>query len=441
MKKNALVVGLGLSGLSAAEFLIKHGWQVAATDKNVSKVLQNPEVQLLLTKGVPILNEEEDFCLESFQLAILSPGVHPEQLLVKKIKEAKIECIGEAELAFRFLQQPAVGITGTNGKTTVTLLIEHVLDYSGIHSAALGNVGVPLARHLSTLPKDAVVCAELSSFQLETMQKKILDCAVILNITPDHLDRYKNLQEYAKAKAKIADVIKPEGKLFIEDECYMTYRSLFSDEKVERYGYDLSLACATDLKSLYRNQQKVAELPKQLQGKKSHEIENFMAAFMVASHFGVSVEKFMEAYATFIKPHHRLEYVKEIEGVQFINDSKGTNIDAVIRAVESMDRPTILIAGGVHKGSSYTPWIEKFSEKVKKVFAIGEAAPIIQSELHAHLPVELCSDLEDAVKKGFKEASKGDVILLSPGCSSFDMFRDYAHRGDEFVRIVKGVSK
>jgi UDP-N-acetylmuramoylalanine--D-glutamate ligase len=441
MKKSALVVGLGLSGLSAAEFLLQEGWQVAATDKNISKALQNPEVKLLMSRGVPILDEHENFCLDSFQLAVLSPGVHPDQYLVKKIKEAQIECIGEAELAFRFLKQPVIGITGTNGKTTVTLLIEHALDHAGIHAAALGNVGVPLARNLHNVKEGTVICAELSSFQLETMQKRICDCAIILNITPDHLDRYKDMQEYAQAKAKIAQVLKPEGKLFVEERCYNAYKELLPKDCVERYGYDATLECATDLKGLYRYGQKLADLPKSLQGKKSIDLENYMAAFMAVSCFGVSAAQFNEAYTSFCKPHHRIEFVREVNGVQFINDSKGTNIDAVIRAVEAIEQPIHLIAGGVHKGSSYTPWIEPFAGKVKKVFAIGEAAPIIRSTLHAHLPVELCSSLEEAVLKSYKEAKKGEVVLLSPGCSSFDMFRDYAHRGDEFVRIVKGVSK
>lgn len=441
MKKNALVVGLGLSGLSAAEFLLHKGWQVAATDKNVSKVLQNPEVKLLVARGVPVFGEEENLCVDSFDLAVISPGVHPDQNLIKKIRETNIECIGEAELAFRFLQQPAIGITGTNGKTTVTLFIEHVLEHAGIPAAALGNIGVPLAKHLSTLSKDAVVCVELSSFQLETMQKQVLDCAVLLNITPDHLDRYKDIEDYARAKARIAHLLKPEGKLFVEEECFKQYGHLLPKEKVERYGYDHNLECYTDLKDIYSYQKKIGDLPKDLQGKKSHDLENFLAVFSVINFLKVPYEKLVQAYNTFEKPHHRIEFVREVDGIEFYDDSKGTNIDAVIRAVESLSRPIHLIAGGVHKGSSYKPWLKAFSEKVKKVFAIGEAAPIIQKDLNPDIPVEICQTLEEAVMKSFKEAQSGDAVLLSPGCASFDMFRDYADRGDKFVSIVKGVSK
>jgi UDP-N-acetylmuramoylalanine--D-glutamate ligase len=439
--KKALVVGLGLSGVSAAEFLLHHGWQVAATDNNISKVLMNPEVQLLLQRGVPLLRQDEHFSIDSFQLAIVSPGIALDESIVKRIREANIECIGEAELAFRFMKQPAAGITGTNGKTTVTLLLEHILTFAGLPAQALGNVGLPLAKHLPRLSQGAIVCAELSSYQLETMRKNSLACGVILNITPDHLDRYKGMKEYASAKARMGSLIKPEGKLFVEEVCYQQYRDLLPTEKVERYGYDLALDCATDLKYLYRHQQKLGELPDILQGKKSHDLENFMAAYLLADFFEVPYETIRRAYDSFEKPHHRIEFVRDVDGVRFYDDSKGTNIGAVTRAVEAMQGPTILIAGGVHKGSSYTPWIASFLGKVKKIFAIGEAAPIIHRELNALIPVKLCSTLKDAVEESYKEAERGDNVLLSPGCSSFDMFRDYAHRGDEFVRIVKGVSK
>jgi UDP-N-acetylmuramoylalanine--D-glutamate ligase len=439
--KKALVIGLGLSGVSAAEFLLHHGWQVAATDNNISKAMMNPEVKLLLQRGVPLLNQNENFSIDSFQLAIVSPGSPLDENSVKRILAANIECIGEAELAFRFMKQPAAGITGTNGKTTVTLLLEHILTTAGLQAQALGNVGVPLAKHLSKLSPESIVCAELSSYQLETMRKNSLDCGVILNITPDHLDRYKSIKEYAEAKIRMGSLIKPDGKLFVEETCFQQFGNLLPKERVERYGYDLALDCATDLKYLYRHQQKVGELPFVLQGRKSHDLENFMAAYLLADFFKVPFETIRKACASFEKPHHRIELVREVEGVSFYDDSKGTNIDAVIRAVESMPGSTILIAGGVHKGSSYTPWIKPFLGKVKKIFAIGEAASIIHSELNDCIPVKLCSTLEEAVVESYKEAAMGDAILLSPGCSSFDMFRDYAHRGDEFVRIVKGVSK
>ncbi|MFV0340369.1 MAG: UDP-N-acetylmuramoyl-L-alanine--D-glutamate ligase, partial [Parachlamydiaceae bacterium] len=330
---------------------------------------------------------------------------------------------------------------GTNGKTTVTLLLEHILTFAGLSAQALGNVGVPLAKHLPKLSQEAIVCAELSSYQLETMRKNSLDCGVILNITPDHLDRYKGMKEYASVKARVGLMIKPEGKLFVEEACYQHFGDLLPKDKIERYGYDWALDCATDLEYLYRHQQKVGELPSVLQGKKSHDLENFMAAYLMADYFQVPYEIIRKAYGYFEKPHHRIELISEVNGVRFYDDSKGTNIDAVIRAVETMQGPTILIAGGVHKGSSYTPWIEPFHGKVKKIFAIGEAAPIIHDELSARIPVKICSTLKEAVEESYKLAEKGDAVLLSPGCSSFDMFRDYAHRGEEFVRIVKGVPK
>lgn len=439
--RNALVIGFGLSGRSAAQFLIDHQWQVAAVDKNAHHLSKEPEVKALIAKGIPLLGESEQFSVEAFQLAVISPGVPPENALAQKLRTAGIECIGEVELAFRYMKNQAVGITGTNGKTTVTLLLEHIFLQSGRPAKALGNVGHPLAQALCQLNEEAVVVAELSSFQLETLHKRNLEAGVILNITPDHLDRYPSMQAYAEAKAAIGKLIKPEGLFLVFEGTLEEFPSVFKSRRPQTYGYSENADYYTDLQAIFYKKKKLCELPHSLRGHKNHDLENFLAAFALAVFFNVPHEVIIQAYDTFTKPHHRIEFIAEKNGVSFFDDSKGTNLDAVLRAVEVMNRPTFLIAGGVHKGFSYSPWIEPFRGKVKMIFAIGQSASMIEEELSPWIPVQLCTSLKDSVELAYQNANPGDAVLLSPGCSSFDMFKDYVHRGEEFVRCVNGLEE
>lgn len=426
---SAIVFGLGLSGRKSAKLLIEKGIEVAAIDSRCEQLKTDPEVIDLCNQGLFLL-EEKNVDFAKFSLCVLSPGIPFSHPFVLKAKENGLEFIGEIELAFRFLdslKNPMLGITGTNGKTTVTLLIEHILRESGRKARALGNVGVPLVEAVGNLSQDETCVIELSSYQLEALKSKSLDAGVILNITPDHLDRYGTMENYAKAKCLIFEAAK--GKCFIDHRSYLEFSHLMPDH-VEVYGYDPSLALWTDGHKLFYHGKPLLELPLGLKG---HDLENFMAAFALCYTLGITPSEFLTGYASFIKPEHRIEYVTEIKGIKFYNDSKGTNLDAVIRAVESLLGPIHLIAGGVHKGASYAPWKAVFEGKVKSVFAIGEAAKIIQADLGE---ATLCNTLEDAVHSAFKIAASGDTILLSPGCSSYDMFKDYEHRGREFKRIV-----
>lgn len=437
--QKALVLGFGISGRAAATLLIKKGWQVTATDQNVHTLCDLPDVRTLLELGLELFHQEESLDLSVFKLAVISPGIPPTLPLVRRLNELGIEVVGEIELAFRELRQPVIAITGTNGKTTVTHLISHILNASGRKARPLGNVGVPLSSELSFLCEDEIVVAELSSFQLETLEAPVIRSGVILNITPDHLDRYQSMDDYAAAKIRMKDCMQNEGFFLVEDRAFREFQSLFGNFPCQRYGYGLSLDFGTDLEFVYHRGQRKMVLPHPLQGSRSHDLENFMAAFAICYQWGVIPEEIGLHYATFQKPPHRIEFVTEIEGVRFYDDSKGTNIDAVIRAVERIQGPIVLIAGGVDKGAPYTPWIEGFRGKVKAVIAIGQSASMIERDLKNALSVYRCDTLQTAVQKAFSEAVSGDSVLLSPGCSSFDMFKDYAHRGAEFQRIVRGL--
>lgn len=439
-----LVIGLGVSGRSAADFLLAHGANAYGVDSN-RELLGSKDLETLRQKGLKIFHESEELSIKGFKLVVASPGVSPKNRFYEQAIADEIEVIGEVELACRFLKGCFLGITGTNGKTTVTMLVTHVLNESGVNAKALGNVGVPITsgcpnEERASGSSDEKYVVELSSYQLDTMRSRCIDAAVILNITPDHLDRYQTMDEYARSKMHIADCLKPNGILYVEEKCYREYGCLLAGFTPMTYGYSSTCDLYTDKKHLIYHGQIECTLPPQYIGKVSHDLENLMASYALCRHAGVTPEQFIKAIASFKKPAHRIEFVREHNGVRFYDDSKGTNIDAVIRAVDTFTGSIILIAGGVDKGAAYTPWIAAFANKVKCVCAIGQAAIKIKQDLAHAIPVILCKSLDEAVAYASCRAEQGETVLLSPGCSSFDMFRDYAHRGHEFQRLVKNLS-
>lgn len=440
--KKWLILGLGLSGRSAAHLLLTKQAKVSAIDSKMETLKLTADLEKLKKKGLKIY--EESFCpsLLEFDGLIVSPGISSSHFLLQQAKCYGIPFMGEVALGCLFVkQQPVLGITGTNGKTTVTLLTTHIFNQAHQVAHALGNVGVPLTQVILNLNSQEKIILELSSYQLETLHQPLLEAAVILNITPDHLDRYFSLNHYAQAKCQIENCLKAQAYLYVEEKTWHAYRSLFKTSYLRLYGYDPSCFIYTDLFSVFREHKKVFSLPAPLQGYQSHEIENLLAAFALCSDQGVSVEQFLKGYNSFKKPPHRIEWVTERQGIKFIDDSKGTNIDAVIQAVKSLQGSIHLIAGGVDKGFSYCPWIKEFKDKVKSICAIGQAAAKIQEQLSPLIPVTICQTLQEAVELASDRAQRGDYVLLSPGCSSFDMFRDYVHRGKEFQNIVHAWKK
>ncbi len=390
--KQALVLGLGKSGLAAALLLKQQGYEVIGIDQKLA--------------------EPPPFDWSLISLIVASPGVPPSDLMYQEALKREIEVIGEAELALRSFNQPAVAITGTNGKTTVTLLVAHILNQAGIKARALGNVGDPLATYVLHPDPSEVAVVELSSYQLETLSAQVFDAAVLLNVTPDHLDRYGEMLPYVQAKCRLQNCLKPKGIFYVQaraaeewHECLLPEFHLFAVQR------------------------------------RSHEQENEEAAWLLCQSFGVTREQFQKGLDSFSKPPHRIEFIDEINGIKFFDDSKGTNLDAVIQAVKVMPGPVILIVGGVDKGASYLAWKEPFSNSVKRLIAFGEAAFKIESELSPYFIVDRVKTLDEALQKAQDSAKAGDCVLLSPGCSSFDQFRDYVHRGEEFQRIVGNLKK
>jgi UDP-N-acetylmuramoylalanine--D-glutamate ligase len=283
-----------------------------------------------------------------------------------------------------------------------------VLNACGFKAEALGNVGIPL---ISRVDEEGIGVVELSSYQLERIATPALLGGALLNITPDHLDRYHTMAAYAQAKFRMTKILKPQAPFIVHRQTAADWPQL-TPENAVIYGGE----------------------------GKSHDEENMQAAFLLTQIFGITEVAFQKAIKSFQKPPHRIEWVRELEGTNFWNDSKGTNIDATLRAVEAMKGPVVLIAGGVDKGHPYTLWKPLFKEKVKQVIVLGEAKEKIIKDLQGVVPLTRVTTLQEAVKIAFEKAEKGDDVLLSPGCSSFDMFRDYEDRGEQFKSLVRSLS-
>jgi UDP-N-acetylmuramoylalanine--D-glutamate ligase len=436
--KNILVLGLGKSGKSATNFLQSKGANLFAFDDFVSN--SDPEIKQLTTQGLSIISQES-LPKVSPSFAVISPGFAVNHSIVQELKRNQIEIIGEMELAFRFLTNKVWGVTGTNGKTTVISLITHILNDNGKNAISCGNIGLPLIELAKNPKKDSILVVEISSYQLETLTSKKLSSAALLNITPDHLDRYPTMEDYAFAKAHIADLLAPGGKLYVEGKTYRKFRPLFLEKNVYSYGEDESAIMRIVKGRIIRFGQDEEKLPKFPIGSGKHDENNFLAAYALLREMGLSATQIVRSFQTFKKPPHRIEFVREINGIRFFDDSKGTNIDAVCKAVSSLKGNILLIAGGVDKGFPYIPWISHFQGRVVKIFAIGQAAEKIKGDISSEISVEVLDTLESAVLGAYQQAKPGENVLLSPGCASYDMFRDFAHRGDEFQKIVNNLKE
>jgi UDP-N-acetylmuramoylalanine--D-glutamate ligase len=403
----ALVLGLGISGKAAALYLRNRGDEVLGVDR----VLQTLD-------GIVTISEAAPIQLEGIDLVVKSPGVRQTHPWVEAARMRKLPVVGEIDLAFAELKnrgKAVFGVTGSNGKTTTTLMTAHLLNTSGKKAIAAGNVGIPL---IAQIDSDAeVFVVELSSFQLEQIvANPVLDKAVILNITANHLDRHPSFEDYCQAKLRIATCLKENAPLFVSKQAAQLCGSKYAifDSMQEKVETICSLG--------YRD----SVYP--------HDLENISAAYALAS---VPVDALKRGVATFIRPPHRLEFVRKVAGVAYINDSKATSVDAVIKAVQAIPGPIILIAGGVDKGGAFCDWLPHFKGKVVRVVALGEASKRIERELSPLIVVHQVSSLAEGVHMASKIAEAGDTVLLSPGCSSYDQWIDYEHRGEAFRQIVE----
>jgi UDP-N-acetylmuramoylalanine--D-glutamate ligase len=440
--KKVLVVGLARTGVAATRFLAQAGARITVTDLAPENELA--EMRALI-QDLPVTEElgvAEPARVLDYDLILPSPGVPPELPWLDAARRQGLPVWGELELASHFLTRPVIAVSGTNGKTTTTTLVGEFLTASGIKALVGGNIGTPLVSLLSRQHEADCLVIEISSFQLDTAPHFHPQSAALLNITPDHLDRYPNYAAYASSKANLFRAMNAkEPKVLNYDDPLVRPLSqgrgkvfYFSASELLPSGAWL----AEGVIKVRLSPEAEAEFPQdeiRLQG--AHNLENIMAALLLSLGAGATPAACREVLAAFAGLPHRLEYVATIDGVDYYDDSKGTNVGAVARSLASFDRPVVLIAGGRDKDSDFSLLNEFIRERVKALVLLGETKDHLARVWEGLAPAHLAADLTDAVKRAADLARPGEVVLLSPACASFDMFRDYAHRGETFQKAVK----
>jgi UDP-N-acetylmuramoylalanine--D-glutamate ligase len=442
--KRVLVVGLGKSGLSAAMFLRAQGARVTVSDTR-SAVALAKEIPALLEAGIMV--ESGGHGLLTFRrqdLIVVSPGVPMDTPEVKQVIAFGLPVIGELELASRYLQGRVVAITGSNGKTTTTTLVGKIFADAGVSTLVGGNIGLPVIDLVGKSTTESVSVLEVSSFQLETVEEFHPWIAVILNITPDHLDRHGSFESYAAAKERIFARQDANDFLVLNGDDRVAQMSAgrtksavfwFSGTKAVRRGAfvrDGVIVWVEKEGGVTEPVMPVSEIP--LKG--AHNVENVLAAVCAARLAKIPAESVRASVASFRAVEHRLELVRKLNEVEYYNDSKATNVDAAMKAVASFAGGVHLILGGKDKDSDYTAMSELLKERVKVVYTVGSAAEKIEHELHGVVKMVSAQTIEAAVAEAAKAAVPGDVVLLSPACSSFDQFENYEHRGRVFRQSV-----
>ncbi len=444
--KKTLVLGAGKSGIASATFLKKKGAVVAIHDKkNISE--WTDEARSLKEKyGVGLLDGEiPSWLLDQIDLVVISPGVPTGVVPARYVERKNGEVIGEVELAYRFMHGRIVGITGSNGKTTTTSLTGKLLSDAGIKTQVGGNIGTPLLTLAESSTSDTWTVAELSSFQLETIKDFRPAVGICLNVTPNHMDRYDLFTDYAAAKHRLfmnqeADDL---AILNADDETTLAWAatlrstvSLFSTKQELEEGLFLR---GRQLVSRSGGKEKILTTRDDMTLRGIHNVENVLAALAAGLACGASPESMRESIREFKAVEHRLEYVAELNGVKFFNDSKATSVDATSKALEALSEEEgkiILILGGLGKNAPYSPLETLIRANVRKMVVMGADADNIESQLKSSVDIVRADSMADAVALGFENAEIGDSVLLAPACASFDMFRSYEERGEAFKMSV-----
>ena len=434
--KKALVVGLAKSGLASIELLAKNGAVVCATD--CLGLTELPGVAGFLDRfGVPF-ERQSDSAFKDQDLIVLSPGVPADLEPLEAARRRGVDVIGEVELAGQFLRGKIIGVTGSNGKTTTTALIGHILGESGVPVQVGGNIGTPVAAMVGSSRDGQWNVLELSSFQLETIRAFRVDIGVVLNVTPDHLDRHYTFENYQAAKARMLETQRETdfAVLNADDATCLRYSTMTRGRTI---WFSSSRRLATGLwleagRVMFDGQLLLPASDIPIRG--LHNVENTMAAASAARLAGLELEAISSAVRSFQGVEHRLEYVRTVKGVDFYNDSKATNVDATLKALAAFPHGLWVILGGKDKGSDYTPLRDPLSRTARGVMLIGAAAPIISAHLAGSVPLIECGALETAVHEAFTRSAPGDTVLLAPACASFDQFLNYEQRGRVFKDLV-----
>ncbi|HSS20097.1 MAG TPA: UDP-N-acetylmuramoyl-L-alanine--D-glutamate ligase [Pyrinomonadaceae bacterium] len=446
--KKVLVIGAARSGIACAKFLAAHGAIVALNDAQPLEKW-SADALALKTEGVGCFaGELPGWLLDQLDLVVVSPGVPAKAIPLRYAERAGAEVIGEVELASRYLQGRLVAITGSNGKTTTTSLIGKLLADAGLPTLVGGNIGTPLISLVDSSRADGWTVVELSSFQLETIKDFHPNVAIVLNVTPNHMDRYESFNDYAAAKHRIFMNQAP-GDIAIlnaDDEVVSSWANglrahitKFSTKQELDEGLFLR---GRDFVSKTQMGERVLLSRDEMKLRGLHNAENVLAALAAGLACGAAPDSMRETINRFEPVEHRLEFVAEIKSVKFYNDSKATSVDATVKALEAFDDEAgkiVLILGGRGKKAPYAPLMSLVSERVRKLILIGEDAETIEQELGSLVSHERANNMSEAVQLSFAAASDGDIVLLAPACASFDMFDSFEHRGRVFKEEVQSL--
>ncbi len=422
--KKVLVVGLGKSGLAAARLLRKRGARVFLTEQKLRSAVK--DLIKKIPAGVSCEMGSHRFFRSAFDLIVVSPGVPWDQPDLVRARKKGIPVWPELELGWRCVS-PAqtIAITGTNGKTTTTALIGHVLEKAGRPVAVGGNIGRPLCEFSDQVTSKTFLVLEVSSYQLEGHETFHPNVGLVLNVTPDHLKRHGTMSRYTAAKGRVfANATPNDVAVLNRNDAWC--RKIGKRTKARKVWFPSS--------SLKRLAQHI-RLPGQ------HNLENAMAAVGALKAVGLSDAEIKSGLVSFKGVKHRIQFIATKKGVHYFNDSKGTNVDSTVVALKALTKPVILILGGQDKGSPYKPLIPLIKKKVRDILTIGEAHPLIARDLKGSAPITSCRTLENAIRTASEVARKGDSVLLSPACASFDQYKNFEERGDHFIKLVQRLKK
>ena len=434
--QNVAVLGAGLSGAAAALLLKAEGATVTVLDSADENKLLKSTIDNLRAQDIRVIcGAAADQDAGKYDLVVASPGIDPASALAQNFSSRKIDIIGELELGWRSCETPVIAITGTNGKTTTTEMLAQMLNDCGQKTIACGNIGKPLSEVAREKNKYDVLTVEVSSFQLETIRTFHPSIALWLNFAPDHLDRYRSVAEYRAAKLRLFENQTADDVAIVnavESLPELRARKITFSAYTNRADFRLAEGAI-----VFENKPVLRLNQTKLRG--SHNIENLMATLAAGHARGLAFEKMVPPLCAYEPRPHRCEFVRQIGGVDYINDSKATNLDAVEKALLAQSKPVVLIAGGKDKGFTFEPLRALVKEKVRSTILIGEMAERIARDWDGAAKTELATSLADAVERAHATAKSGEVVLFSPGTSSFDMFKSYADRGDQFRALVQAL--
>lgn len=447
--KKVLVVGIARSGIAVAKFLVEKGCRVVLTDKKSLAELADTLQEIPAGSVEIIAGQYPEVAPGSYDVLVVSPGVPLTIPPIQQASELGLPVLSELELAYLYARSPIIAITGTNGKTTTTTLIGEIFKKAGIRTYVGGNIGLPLVLEVEKYGPEDVIVAEVSSFQLECIEKFKPKVSILLNFTPDHLDRHGTMANYIAAKARVYENQAPgdytilnydnpgvaalgtktRGKVIFFSRQHKLEEGIFVENGniILKLGTTTLMVCGT----------------KDVFIKGAHNLENALAAVAAAAVMGVPAEVIGRTLRDFRGVAHRLELVAEIDGVKYVNDSKGTNPDASIKALEAYDEPIVLLAGGRNKGSDFTEFAQKVKEKVRTLVILGECKAEIKDAVSktGFTAIYDAEDFDDAVRIAARMSEAGQIVLLSPACASWDMFKDFEERGERFKEVVSGLRR